>query len=161
MIRKRKMSATKGIDGMKLKSLAKKGLLVFGMIVVVLAVLIVIIIKTSSYEIVAPDRSPGIPADHEWYGGVDGGDWIRCEPQNELKEFLCSVYSESGTFSSKGLYIPSRPILPPYALSSGGGGFIYLKDQQEADLVTLKADGWFETSEGKTLYKDGERVDDP
>jgi len=145
---------------MKSKSLVKKGLLLLGVVVAIVFLLFVIMVKSGSNEIVSPDRAPGIPADHQWYGGVDGGTWIHCDPQNDFKEFQCSVFSESGSLLGKGLYRPSRDIVPPYEFTMGGQGSIDLKDQQGKDLV-LNAEGWIEHSEGKAHYKNGQLTETP
>ncbi|WP_141733571.1 hypothetical protein [Oligoflexus tunisiensis] len=148
-----------------MKSFLGKVLLLVGAAVAILAVAFVIFIKVFTEpsdrdENGKPPRAAGIPADHEWYGGLDGGTWIHCDPQNDLKEFHCSIYGESGSLFGRGLYIPSRPVVPPYEFKMGGERSIDLKDQQGEDLV-LKAEGWIETLQGKLLYKNGEPVDNP
>ncbi|HET9240240.1 MAG TPA: hypothetical protein VFO10_23455 [Oligoflexus sp.] len=149
-----------------MKPFLKKSLIgiVVGISILALAFLFLLRQFSKPYDpkdIVPPERAAGIPADHEWIGGPDGGTWIHCKPEKEYKEFRCSVYGESGELYAKGLYLPSRPVVPPYELMHGGMGRIILKDQQQGLMVEIKAEGWIEYADGTSLYKDGEPVDGP
>lgn len=149
-----------------MKSLILKVLLGLGGLVVAIAVAVMIYIRvyvepSDRDENGKPTRAAGIPADHKWYGGLDGGTWIHCVPQKDYKEFRCSIYGESGLLDAKGVYVPSRAVVPPYEFISGSIGQIILKDQQEGLMVELKAEGWIEFSDGKSFYKNGEPVDAP
>jgi hypothetical protein len=148
-----------------MKPFVKKTLLGIGVVFAILAIAFIFLVREFSKpvdpkDIIPPDRAAGIPADHQWYGGVDGGTWIHCDPQNDYKEFHCSIYGESGSLFGKGVYVPSRAVVPPYEFNWGGADSIYLKDQKGEDLV-LKANGWVEYAEGKAFYQNGELIDNP
>jgi hypothetical protein len=148
-----------------MKPWIKKSLIGISVVIVVLGLAFAFLIREFSKpidpkDITPPDRAAGIPADHQWYGGADGGNWIHCAAQNDFKEFRCSIYAESGSLLGQGTYLPSRPVMPPYQFRWGGQGSINLQDQQGDDLVLL-AEGWIEDSEGKSLYKKGELVETP
>lgn len=148
-----------------MKSVIFKALLGLGIFLVVAAIGAMVFVRLNVEpgdrdENGKPPRAAGIPADHEWYGGFDGGNWIHCDPKNDYKEFYCSLYAESGSLLAKGTYVPSRSIVPPYEFRWSGESSINMKDQQAGDLVLL-ADGWIESADGKSFYRKGELSEAP
>jgi hypothetical protein len=150
---------------MNMKPWVKKSLIGIGVVIVVLCLAFAFLIREflkpiSPEDIIPPDRAAGIPSDHQWYGGADGGNWIHCTAQDDLREFRCSIYAESGSLLGQGTYVPSRAVMPPYQFRWAGASSINLQDQKGDDLVLL-ADGWIVDSEGKSLFKRGELVETP
>ena len=102
-----------------------------------------------------PPRPEGVPPAAVWAGGVDGGDWLLCSPDEggSRGEFACQVFSDqTGDITARGRYV--------FAECSSAGECAPQADVPPR-LAFRSFDGiWFHLEGGLALVPDGE-IDHP
>lgn len=109
----------------------------------------IILSACQKYEEPVPNRPAKVPEEAVWVGGVDGGDWILCQPIHN-KVYECTIFTEDGIKISKGQYtFKGKVDDPKLNFEAHDGEIIYLNNGK---LIPVGKQTHFSATDNKKTW---------